>query len=146
MTGTGDLIADEALSWAGTPVKPMGRRKGVGCDCKGLIAGVAAELGRPEAASVEALARDYRRPDARRLIAGMKRLFDAVSGPAARGDVALIRLDGRPLHLGIVLAVDAEGMPRRIVHACPHRGEVADTPARRDRTAYHSFWRWRDVV
>lgn len=33
-------IVDEALSWIGTPYRHQGRRKGVGCDCIGLVLGV----------------------------------------------------------------------------------------------------------
>lgn len=33
-------IVDEALSWLGTPYRHQGRRKGVGCDCIGLVLGV----------------------------------------------------------------------------------------------------------
>jgi NlpC/P60 family putative phage cell wall peptidase len=33
-------IVAEALSWVGTPYRHQGSRKGVGCDCLGLICGV----------------------------------------------------------------------------------------------------------
>ncbi len=40
-------IVSEARSWLGTPFKHQGRVKGVGCDCIGLIAGVARALKLP---------------------------------------------------------------------------------------------------
>ena len=33
-------ILAEALSWVGTPYRHQGSRKGVGCDCLGLVLGV----------------------------------------------------------------------------------------------------------
>ncbi len=33
-------VVSEALSWVGTPYRHQGSRKGVGCDCLGLLLGV----------------------------------------------------------------------------------------------------------
>jgi NlpC/P60 family putative phage cell wall peptidase len=33
-------VVAEALTWIGTPYRHQGRRKGVGCDCLGLVLGV----------------------------------------------------------------------------------------------------------
>jgi NlpC/P60 family putative phage cell wall peptidase len=33
-------VVSEALSWLGTPYRHQGARKGVGCDCIGLVRGV----------------------------------------------------------------------------------------------------------
>ena len=35
-----DAVVVEALTWLGTPYRHQGRRKGVGCDCLGLVLGV----------------------------------------------------------------------------------------------------------
>lgn len=35
-----DLVLAEAMDWVGTPYRHQGARKGVGCDCLGLIIGV----------------------------------------------------------------------------------------------------------
>jgi NlpC/P60 family putative phage cell wall peptidase len=37
---TEDAVIAEALSWVGTPYRHQGARKGVGCDCLGLVLGV----------------------------------------------------------------------------------------------------------
>lgn len=37
---TGEAVVAEALTWLGTPYRHQGRRKGVGCDCMGLVLGV----------------------------------------------------------------------------------------------------------
>ena len=39
-TPTVSAILAEALSWVGTPYRHQGSRKGVGCDCLGLVLGV----------------------------------------------------------------------------------------------------------
>jgi len=34
------MVVEEALCWLGTPYRHQGSRKGVGCDCLGLVIGV----------------------------------------------------------------------------------------------------------
>jgi hypothetical protein len=50
MTTAADFVA-ETRAWLGTPFHWQASRKGVGCDCKGLVWGVARALGMPEADS-----------------------------------------------------------------------------------------------
>lgn len=38
--GAGELALAEALGWIGTPYRHQGSRRGVGCDCLGLVLGV----------------------------------------------------------------------------------------------------------
>ena len=98
-------IAAEAELWIGTPFVWQGRIRQVGCDCKGLVAGVFAALGRPEAVSVEALAGDYGEHQAvpvARLRSGLANLFEQVWTPAA-GDIVLLVHAGLAQHLGIAL-------------------------------------------
>jgi cell wall-associated NlpC family hydrolase len=124
----GEQIARRALGWVGTPFIWQGRAKGVGCDCKGLIAGVAAEVGRPEANSIEALSADYgAKVDVRRLQRGLETLFDAVTGPVLAGDVLLLKIGGHPQHLGICIMAQ-HGLPWRMVHVYPSLGKVIDVP------------------
>lgn len=37
---SGARIVEEALTWLGTPYRHQGMRRGVGCDCLGLVLGV----------------------------------------------------------------------------------------------------------
>lgn len=126
----GELVAAEAELWIGTPFRWQGRVKGVGCDCKGLVAGVLGALGRAEAASLEALAGDYdERIDAGRLRCGLMRLFDAAPS-IAPGDVLLLWHAGKAQHLGIALdertMVHALGTgPRQVVRAPIGKGRLA---------------------
>jgi cell wall-associated NlpC family hydrolase len=135
-------IARIAEEWKDTPFVWQGRVKGVGCDCKGLIAGVAREAGRPEAESVEALAGDYgSKVPVARLKAGLARLFDKVAEPAA-GDVVLLKIGGKAQHLALV---GTSG--RHIVHCYP--GGPARVVIAPYGTAYRaltdSIWRWRNA-
>jgi cell wall-associated NlpC family hydrolase len=142
----GEAIAAEAETWIDTRFLWQGRVKGHGCDCKGLVAGVAAACGRPEADSVEALAGDYsdrRKVDSRRLRAGLARLFDQVPLADRRaGDVLLIRLRRVPQHLAI--AAPREGKPARVIEALLDAGKVR--PFRRHDAEIDSVWRWREVT
>jgi cell wall-associated NlpC family hydrolase len=129
-------IAAEAREWIGTPFVWQGRVKGFGVDCKGLIAGVAKAVGRPEGDSLEALAGDYGgKIDTVRLRAGLARLFD----PALEirpGDVLLLQMGGKPQHLGLALT------ERRMVHCYPAGPQKVIEAAIGSRL--HSIWRWRE--
>lgn len=132
----GEQIAAEALTWIGTPFLWQGRIKGKGCDCKGLVAGVAKACGRAEAESFEALAGDYgAKVDARRLKAGLARLFDPVTD-IQPGDVLLLRMGGKAQHLGIAVS------DRAMVH-CYSVGPAMVIKAAIGRGRLDSVWRWR---
>lgn len=139
MSRRGELVAAAAETWIDVPFAWQSRVR-AGCDCKGLIAGIAAELGYPEAASLEAMAGDY---DAKvpvaRLKRGLREIFDKVEERAA-GDVLLVKLGGAAQHLAI--CAPGPGRPDRVIEAMPHhpsRVRPAEWPARR----VDSIWRWR---
>ncbi len=110
-----DAVVAEALTWLGTPYRHQGSRKGVGCDCLGLVLGVwrtvygdAPELPGPyasdwaEAGGVE------------KLLAGVRRNFtEKPFREIVAGDLLLFRW--RPhlpaKHAGILIGQD------RFVHA-----------------------------
>ncbi len=140
------MIAEIALTWVGTPFKWQGRVKGVGCDCKGLVAGVAKEAGRPEADSIQALARDYRNNISPRLQQGLESLFDRVEA-AQEGDLLLLIVGGAPQHLAICTKAEG-GVPKRMVH-CYHTGpaKVIDVPVGTiTRSQIAAIYRWRDYA
>lgn len=134
-------IVEEARSWIGTPFKWQQAAKGQGCDCKGLIAGVALALDRPEARSVYALmTAEYRRKvDETLLRRGLSELFDAAP-TMEPGDVLLMRVAGKAQHLGIyvggsrMIHTYAKG-PRRVI-------EVPLDPA----WPVVGIFRWRGVA
>jgi cell wall-associated NlpC family hydrolase len=111
-------IAAEALTWCGTPFRAQASAKGHGCDCKGLVWGVARELGLPEADSFHARIADYdlHRIPVQLLREGMAAVFMPVDpdlvGP---GDVLLLQFAGQAQHLAIVTDGGIAG--GRAVHA-----------------------------
>lgn len=122
-----DVVA-EARTWVGTRWHHQGALKGIGCDCIGLVAGVAHELGMPEA---DRWLADYRRlaytraPDPVMLTAAAQEYLAEIGfEELAPGDVALFRIGLRPQHFGIVTAL----APRGLVHAyAPSRRVVENT-------------------
>lgn len=149
--GIGAQVAAEALAWVDTPVRWNQSQKGVGCDCKGLVQGVARELGRPEAQSFHGLFVAYRRDrpvPVKLLKQGLAELLDRVEcrpedylSHARDGDVLLIEVGGRPQHLAIV----AEGATRA-VHADgwgAERVKSRNLEALLRARKLNSAWRWR---
>jgi NlpC/P60 family putative phage cell wall peptidase len=135
-----DLVT-EARSWLGTPFHWQASLKGVGCDCKGLIWGVARALGLPEADSRFAGIADYgRRVPVPTLLRGMAATFDRVTDPAP-GDVLLFVMAGQPQHLGIHAGEHVihtyNGGPGRVI-------ETRLNPPRRP-WPLHSAWRFRSL-
>lgn len=136
----GEQIAEVAETWIDVPFRWQGTVR-AGCDCKGLPAGIARELGRPEAQSLEALAGDYGgKVPIQRLKAGLARLFDQVT-ERQPGDLLLVKLDGAAQHLAICAPMP--GKPSRVIEAMC-RGPMKVRPSRWPDSAVDSIWRWRD--
>lgn len=136
----GQRIADAAEEWLGVPFKWQGRVR-AGCDCKGLVAGVAGELGRPEAESIEALAGGYQaKVPVGELRDGLARLLDRVSDRQP-GDVLLLKVGGKPQHLAI--HAPKPGRPSRAIQAM-HTGPMRVIQCGVPRDMIDSVWRWRD--
>lgn len=138
----GAEIAAVAEGWVGVPFRWQGSVK-AGCDCKGLIAGIAREAGRPEATDPELVAGDYGgKVDTRRIRATLERLFDRVpTSDRQPGDLLLLRLDGKAQHLAIY--APQPGKPDRAIEAMPS-GPAKVRPARWPEHRIDSVWRWRD--
>jgi cell wall-associated NlpC family hydrolase len=140
----GKLVAAEAVTWVDTPFKWGQSLKGCGCDCKGLVAGVARELNLPEADSFYATFANYRvdrAPPASLLIEGMASLFDRVLIMQI-GDVLLLNHGTHPGHMAIYIGND------RVVHAYPStkaKVQERDLDVLLYRYPLHSVWRWRQA-
>jgi cell wall-associated NlpC family hydrolase len=138
----GDLVAEALQGWDGTPFHPHAKAKGAGCDCKGLLWGVAEQLGFPEADSEYALALDYSLTKrdgvpADRLREGLAKLFRQVK-KLKPGDILLCNWDGKPGHIAIYAGDD------RAWSALPSSG-VRCRPLC---VLFHKFpldsvWRWK---
>lgn len=150
MTGGADIgIAAVAAArfWIGTPFHWQQSVRGRGCDCKGLVAGVARDIGRAEGASSFARIADYRPGpvDLALLNRGLESLFDRVAA-AIPGDILLLRVAGRPQHLAIVSEA-TDGRATRMIH-CYAKGpaRVIEVPTGHVwRDAIASIWRWRPL-
>lgn len=143
MKAISEAIVREARAWIGTPFVWGQSQKGIGCDCKGLIQGVARELGLPEADTFYATFSQYR-PDkpvpVSLLKEGMAAVFDAAESPKP-GDVLLLKVNGKAQHLAIYCGETA-------IHA---QGGGAKEWVKETRLAaltkmcpIDSVWRWRD--
>ncbi|MGH8566844.1 MAG: NlpC/P60 family protein [Gammaproteobacteria bacterium] len=93
-----ESIVAEARTWLGTPYRHQGRRKGLACDCAGLVIGVAHGLGLsefdfraygplPHSGTLERLLAEH-----------MDRIDVAEASP---GDVLVLAWLSEPQHLGI---------------------------------------------
>lgn len=136
----GLLVARQAEQWIDVPFVWQGRIRS-GCDCKGLLAGIAAELGYPEADRIEALCGDYgyKVPTAR-LREGLRAVFDRVPiGDRMAGDVLLCVVGGKPQHLAI--CAPQPGRAERVIEALELAGKVR--PFRRGTIVIDSAWRWK---
>ncbi len=137
----GERIVAEAREWIGTPHHHQQSVKGRGCDCKGLVAGVAREMGRPEGASLFAGMGNYSTVIPTRLLRdGLAALFDQVSEIQA-GDVLLLIVGGKPQHLAI-----ATGTGRMIHTYSSGPMAVIEVPMGTAwNRAIDSVWRWREI-
>lgn len=139
----GEMVAAEAREWVGTRFVWGQSQKQVGCDCKGLVQGVARHLGFPEAETFYATFASYR-PDkavpSALLVEGMAAVFDRADAPQV-GDVLLLKVGGKPTHLAICTG-------DRAIHAkaTGDKEWVADNrlDALLKMAPLHSVWRWRD--
>ncbi len=120
-------IVAEAKSWIGTPYRHQQSRRGVGCDCLGLVRGIwrAFYGGEPEDAGpyhpYEDRAAEDGSPRERLLIAATRHMaLVATDAPLAQGQLLVFRwrssLAAR--HLGIALG------PKRFIHAYSRVGVI----------------------
>lgn len=99
---TPEDYVNHARLWLGTPFRWQADLRGLGCDCKGLITGVARELGLPEAEHPHFKKSDYSdRVDPNFLKRALSETLEQVETPQL-GDVLLLILGGKPQHMGIV--------------------------------------------
>ena len=111
-------IVAEARSWiGGTRWHHQGMVKGVGCDCIGLVAGVAVALGLPEGRDWQqapSYAGYGRQPDPVALLAACDRYLDRKPFANVQlGDILLMRLKYEPQHFALVSSVE----PLQMIHA-----------------------------
>ncbi len=115
MATIAERVLAEAEAWIGTPYRHQGARKGVGCDCLGLVRGIWREIygGEPEVFSPYAPDWAERSGD-ERLLSAAGRHFRSVEGMANAlpGDLLIFRWQAgcAAKHAGILArAAGADG-------------------------------------
>ena len=102
-----DAIIAEARTWLGTPYHHQARLKGVGCDCLGLVVGVANELELTDDSGqlLGSFDRtDYsRQPDGQFLTSRLQAILHEIPiGEKAPGDLVLFTIEKNPQHMGLL--------------------------------------------
>lgn len=119
-------VVSEARRWVGTRWRHQGYDRVSGCDCFGLIAGVAHSLSLPGMKRwyVTPEYHNYApQPDPRLLIRCCDELFDRVGDAAARlADVLVLRFASEPVHFALLSCE----VPRRVIHALARPGRVVE--------------------
>lgn len=122
----GEDIVAEARAWIGTPWKHAQACKGVGCDCIGLVGGVAANVGITDDWLTDAsrVFKGYGRlPEALKIEAGCERWMVPVPFHKLQlGDILVMRVEKEPQHFGIL----SQLYPRYMVHAWAQARRVAE--------------------
>jgi cell wall-associated NlpC family hydrolase len=137
---TREELVRRAHDWVGTPFAWGQQTKGVSCDCKGWLVGLAAEVGYP----LDGLAKfcGYRKVDAVQLRMGLASSLDEKGTRTVRdpADILLLKVGGRPQHLAMYIG---EGW---MIHSYQGVGRVV--LARMGHVwadAVDSIWEWRNV-
>ena len=123
----GATVVAEARLWLGTPWRHQAALRGVGCDCIGLIGGVAAAVGLTGDWLTDA-SRDFkgygREPDAARMIAGCERWMQAVPRRQIQlGDVLVMLYQSEtPRHFALVSRLD----PLYMIHGLAGARKVVE--------------------
>lgn len=122
MAGIGEMAAQEARKWIGTPYCHQASRKGAGTDCLGLILGVWRCLYGSEPTLIPPYTFDWSEPSGEETLwmAASKLLVSKTASQAATGDILLFRMKHRSIakHMGIAGHI---GPQASFIHAyCGH--------------------------
>ena len=116
---TPETIITAARARAGTPFRHQGRLQGVGCDCVGLVVGVADVLGVP----VQDQTGYSREPQGRALRDALDAQLHRIDSPRP-GCVVLMRIGREERHVGIVATAPTGALS--LIHAWLQSGEVVE--------------------
>jgi len=114
-----DTIVAAARAWLKTPFHHQGRLQGIGCDCVGLVVGVAESLGVP----VQDQAGYSREPQGRALRTALDAQLLPIPAPVP-GAVVLMRIGREERHVGIVATASTGALS--LIHAWLQAGEVVE--------------------
>lgn len=120
-------VVNAARSWLGTPFKHQGRLKGIGCDCLGLVIGIASGLNlvtKHGQLISQIDRRDYPQNIANK---ALEDVLDAQLVPLTDlevGTLLLMEFDNYPQHLAIVC--DNLNYGYGVIHADRSKGGVVE--------------------
>ena len=114
-----DTIVAAARAWLKTPFHHQGRLQGIGCDCVGLVVGVAESLGVP----VQDQAGYSREPQGRALRTALDAQLLPIPAPVP-GAVVLMRIGREERHVGIVATASTGALS--LIHAWLQVKKVAE--------------------
>jgi hypothetical protein len=126
MQSINNLIVLEVKKWIGTPFHQQGRQIGVGCDCIGLIIGVAKSI-----RSLSLTGKSWEECDkttydcmteSALLIDLLPIHFKVVKSSFKVGNILLIEISQKQYHACIVTSVK----PTKIIHSCGALGKVVE--------------------
>ena len=130
-------IVDIAREWRGTPYRHQGRLKGVGCDCIGLILGVAKEAGFEGFSEPESYTPDWAETGKNeRLILGLSAHLKPVEiCDLSAGDIVVFRMRPNAVakHAAILASGGVDDRHAKIIHAYWGHAVVESW--------LHPFWR-----
>lgn len=114
-------VVATARAWIGTPFRDGQHVKGHGCDCAGLLIGIAKELGEvPPEFSVGPYKQS---PDNGKLRKLLRTHLQSVDLPAMQsGDVVSFAYEGDEYHVGVLADYRHGGL--EVIHAVKQRGGV----------------------
>lgn len=116
-------VVTTAREWIGTRFHHQASVKGAGCDCIGLIRGVARELGLVDPFETGEASKYFgygRTPDPTLLLEACDAYMDPGTGDL--GDVLVMRFEKEPQHFAFVSCLS----PRRMIHAYAQARKVAE--------------------
>ena len=138
-------IIEQARTWIGTPYHHQARLKGIGCDCLGMVVGVADELGLKHESGVLLSSFDQtdysRQPDGERLTRMLQSvLYEVPKEEAVPGDLVLFSIEGNPQHVGLIS--DYEGLG--VIHCyAPSRKVVEHRLDKKWQSRIVKVFRWQ---
>ena len=127
MKTTNQEIVSEARKWLGTPFHYQGRIRGIGCDCLGLVVGVASALGIHSKQGGKLASYDVQDYDHTR---DQMLLHESVEKHLVRtakleiGSIVVIKCEGNPQHIGII--GDYPYGKFSLIHACMKSDKVVE--------------------
>lgn len=123
---TREEIIKEARTWLGTPFQHQAHHKGIGCDCIGLVAGVALELGisGAEEWKDDPLMHQYGRPPQPLfLVRSCSRFLDSVDIAKRRlADILIMTFEKEPMHFALISSLE----PLSVIHSLFSVGKVVE--------------------